>query len=220
MSPYAKLKHVLFHRDEYPIVEVGVAAAVITLAFGMTVRSVALAHDPWIAIAALFATWLFVDAVSYLIHYAFDTWDFEWNAQIKLIAHDFKTHHEDYSRVVRNGALRNGTIWLSLYFVLPELLLSLCFERGGFWAIFWTGQAFLSALVPDVHRCSHMKAPGVIRVLQRCRILISPREHFHHHPGVEGDHRTDWALFNGWMNRPLNVLFASSFDWRREKVRG
>lgn len=210
-----RLKEILFQRDDHPHIEVGVAATVILLAFVTTLRALFLSESLLRAGAALLATWLAVDAVTYLIHYAFDTWDFEWNAQLKLIAFDFKTHHEDYNRVVRNGALRNGTVWLSLYLVLPELLLSLCFARGGFWSVFWAGQAFLSALVPDVHRWSHMKAPAVIRALQRSRILISPREHFHHHPGIEGDHRTDWSLFNGWTNRLLNPFFASSFSWRR-----
>lgn len=205
-----KLKQILFRRDDHPRVEMGVAATIIVLAFATTIRDVLAAKSAAVAILALAATWLVVDAVSYLIHYAFDTWDFAWNAQLELIASDFKSHHEDYQRIVRNGPLKNGTIWLSLYLVLPELLLSLCFERGGFWSVFWAGQAFTSALVPDVHRWSHMKAPRIVRLLQRARVLISPTLHSRHHPGTNGDHRNDWALFNGWTNPVLNLLFAGS----------
>jgi hypothetical protein len=68
-----KLGEVLFHRDDHPHVEVGVAATVILLAGVVTLRSLFLSERLWIAGAALLATWLAVDAMSYLIHYAFDT---------------------------------------------------------------------------------------------------------------------------------------------------
>jgi hypothetical protein len=208
----------MFNRDAYPHVEVGVSATVIGMASLLTIRSCWVAPDPRSTVAALLLAWFLVDAKTYLIHYAFDTWEFGWNPMLKLIAHEFKTHHEDYNRVVRNGPLLNGTLYLSILLIVPELALSFLFAPG-FAPVFVCALAFLSALVPDVHRWSHMKAPAPVRVLQRCGILISPREHFHHHPGVEGNHRTDWALFHGWTNQILNPFFASSFSWRRDASR-
>lgn len=152
-------------------------------------------------------TWLLVDVLSGVVHWALDTYGSPQTPLIGPVIGDFRHHHVDQSAILDKGFLECcGGAAVPALGVLALLDL----------AVWWTGSVVLlgvgivfisgSVLTNYIHRHAHHPAPTpVMRALQRLRLVLPPAEHRRHH---RGDHRRGYGITNGWSNPLLERLGA------------
>jgi len=149
----------------------------------------------WAAAAALVAGYLAADLVSGLVHWFSDTYFEERTPVIgRLLIQPFREHHRDPAGITRHGAAElTGNSALAL---LPVMLWGPP-ESGvlGVWILSFA----LSLMATNViHRWAHAgEVNGVVRALQRARLILPPEHHARHHAG---DHRSAYCITSGWCD--------------------
>ena len=202
------------HRSGHSVAHVlcalGVAAAV-PLHLVLTLRLVAgldaAAGLPFLAGLALGA--LAADLFTGLVHWGCDTWG---SARTPLIGptliHSFREHH------VHPEAMREHD-WVFVNrepAIAATVALAALLTPAGAGAIAGHPllQGFLCAFIGlgaganQLHAWAHAeRAPGVVRWLQRRRLVLSPNAHARHHHAPNLD---AYCISSGWLNPPLDAI--------------
>jgi ubiquitin-conjugating enzyme E2 variant len=158
---------------------------------------------------ALFAGFLAADLASGVVHWFCDAWaDPRWPMVGPALIRTFREHHSDASAIVRHDfAETNGAT--ALIALLPlGIAQALPTEPGHTWATLLA--AFLGALAGFVactgqfHKWAHHpRPPGLVRLLQRARLVLSPEHHARHHVPPFDRH---FCITSGWLDPVLEHL--------------
>ncbi len=150
----------------------------------------------------LIATILLVDFGSGFIHWAEDTFGTEDTPVLgNRIIKPNVLHHTNGYAFVRNSWFHSSRDLL----YAGVVLLAVC------WLIdFLTWHVFLSIFLMvnanQIHKWSHLspaRIPALIKILQKLRILQSPRHHANHH---KGDKNTHYCVITDFTNPVLDKL--------------
>jgi ubiquitin-conjugating enzyme E2 variant len=151
-------------------------------------------------IAVVVSAVLAADFVSGLVHFLADNFG---NPDTPLLGRmfifPFREHHVDPLAITRHGFLEtNGA---SCLVALPALAATLLFTTSGEHTLLrFSILAFLMAifLTNQIHKWAHTShPPHTVRLLQRCRIILSPRSHAIHHTAP---HDSNYCITTGWLN--------------------
>jgi hypothetical protein len=158
-------------------------------------------------LAGLLLGMLAADAITGLVHWAFDTWGSPrtpWLGPSLIRA--FREHHRDPEAIGRHAWIevnREPAVAAGLGFVILGLAPSPLAERPAVHAFAWTLLS-LGALANQVHRWAHQAHPPLpVRWLQVCGLILSPARHARHH---RPPHARAYCIANGWLNGPLDAL--------------
>ncbi len=182
------------------------AAALLLGALGYRITSRLDLWQWWVpvALAGGIAT---ADFGSGLVHWLADTWGRDDLPVIgRRLLVPFRVHHinpDDFLR--RSFVDTNGDVALVTIPVLMGLLATpLDTAWGGPVALFGLGLCGVGALTNQIHQWAHMPAaPGPIRLLQTCGLLLGRAEHATHHQRPYDAH---YCITTGWCNRPLEAI--------------
>lgn len=163
----------------------------------------------WMPLAALVGI-LFADFVSGLVHWAFDTWgSVDTPFFGRLAIRTFRHHHVDAKAITRHDFVEtNGhNFGLALSVGVTGLLYidaataSLFDVFAGMSAAF---SVFFVSLTSQIHKWAHAdRAPFVVQLLQRARIILSPEHHANHHAAP---YNRNYCITVGWLNGPLRSI--------------
>ena len=72
--------------------------------------------------------------------------------------------------------------------------------------------AFFGSLTSQIHKWAHMeRAPWIVQMLQRARLILSPGHHSGHH---SAPYNRDYCITVGWLNGPLRYIrFFEMLEW-------
>jgi ubiquitin-conjugating enzyme E2 variant len=182
----------------------------------------------WTPLAALVGL-LFSDFISGFVHWMFDTWGSVDTPIVgKLAIRTFRHHHVDAKAMTRHDFIEtNGhNITLTtvlgfsgLVFVIPNP------AEASLYAVFLV-QCMLCATVftcmtSQIHQWAHQDEsdrPGVIKLLQRARLILEPKHHDVHHTAP---YARNYCITVGWMNGPLRAIrFFETLEWVITTVTG
>lgn len=163
----------------------------------------------WMPLAAL-SGMLFADFISGLVHWAFDTWgSVETPVLGRLAIRTFRHHHVDEKAITRHDFVEtNGhniglaviPAALGVYEVAPEAATL----PQVFFGMCCACAALSVSLTSQVHKWAHQdRAPRVVQLLQRARLILSPAHHAAHHAAP---HTRNYCITVGWMNGPLRTV--------------
>lgn len=156
---------------------------------------------PWFCVAVPAGLFL-SDWMSGLVHWATDTWFSEvFFCRTISIARE---HHIFPGNIVGYGIrdYLGYSSWPTVLIVGPLVLiltLSLEISNGAFFAVIvCTEIALVMVFGTYAHRLGHVRSNSrIIRMLQRCRLLITPAYHAVHH---SARHDIRYCVINGWAN--------------------
>lgn len=157
---------------------------------------------------------LAADLVSGVVHWGFDTWGTSRErGLLARLVRDFRAHHREPRAMVRGDWIDvNGESAIAVGSVLAVASLAgvpgrLAEAPGSYAALLvWAG---LSGAANQIHYWAHHpKPPAAVRLLQRCRLILPPRQHALHHTKA---HRQAYCIALGWLDALLDGLGA----WRR-----
>jgi len=166
------------------------------------------ARSIFIVLAALLAA----DFASGLVHWAADTWGRQdWPLVGERLIRPFRVHHANPRDLCERRFVDcNGDV---ATLTLPVLAWAAVAPAG---AAAEFALAFAVAILPvnQIHKWAHQgaQAPRLVRLLQRSRLILGPRNHASHH---RAPFASDYCIVNGWCN-PL--LRASGFFAALEAV--
>jgi plasmanylethanolamine desaturase len=170
----------------------------------------------WVC-AAGFASWLFADFMSGLVHWAADNWGQEsWPVLGAGFIRPFREHHVlpralcDHDWIELNG---NNCIVCVPMLTIPYFWDAANFNTSSlFWQSFIVGTAFWTLGTNQFHAWAHSESPPLFaRILQRVGIILSvPHHDVHHQP----PHAGNYCITSGKMNPVLRrVRFFESCEW-------
>jgi palmitoyl-[glycerolipid] 3-(E)-desaturase len=143
------------------------------------------------------------DLISGLLHVVLDNPRSLQLAPIRGLAEGFQRHHENPARIYEMP------LYQHLYVMhLPLTLLfvaTLPFGNAGMHVVFLSMVVALH-LMQMAHLWAHLppeRVPGVVRFLQRTRVLLSKPQHDLHH---REPYDKDFCIMTGICNRPLNLV--------------
>jgi ubiquitin-conjugating enzyme E2 variant len=163
----------------------------------------------WVPLAALIGM-LMADFTSGFMHWAFDTWGKVDTPILGAVAiRTFRHHHVDQKAITRHDFIEtNGhnfglamSVTISGLFYLEPSEATLPQVFLGMMLCFW---AFFTSWTSQIHKWAHMdKAPRVIQLLQRARLILNPEHHAGHHTAP---YVRNYCITVGWMNGPLRAV--------------
>ena len=184
----------------------------------------ALPSAPWLALTAVFLSYLAADFVSGLVHWAADTWGTpEWPIAGKALIRPFREHHVDAKAITRHDFVEtNGNnCAISVPVAIAVALVPQGPERASafFGAAFTFGLLFFVLLTNQFHKWAHTdEPPRVVRLLQRWHIVLPPDHHALHHAAPFDKH---YCITVGWLNEPLHrIRFFRAMEWLIAGVTG
>jgi hypothetical protein len=149
---------------------------------------------------------LFADAVSGLVHWAFDRFgDAATFLLGPLAIRTFREHHETPNAMSTHDWLETNGHNIGLAIVL---------SGSGTWhvwhhgvdggAVFYALSCIVVSVTSQLHKWAHSEVcPGWVRLLQRLGLILSPESHaLHHAPPYE----RHYFVATGWLNRPAAAL--------------
>lgn len=160
-----------------------------------------------LALAGALVGVLAADALTGLVHWSCDTWGDErtpWLGPTLIRA--FREHHESPGRMLEHP-------W-------THVNREPCLAAAAAWGLLWLpaarhalahrpfGHALLCAFIAcgaaanQLHAWAHMqRPPALVRLAQRCGLLLSPERHARHHrpPRAQA-----YCVATGWMNPVLD----------------
>jgi ubiquitin-conjugating enzyme E2 variant len=149
---------------------------------------------------------LVADLVSAVAHWFCDTFFDSKTPLLGAVIGPFRLHHHDPDAFRRHDVCeRNRNNCLA---ALPLLALVHCLTPR----VAETGRPFVGAMLAvvaialasatQIHAWAHDRhAPGPVRWLQRCGILLSRERHARHHREA---HDRSYGIVNGWVNGALD----------------
>jgi len=150
----------------------------------------------------LIATILLVDFGSGVIHWMEDTF---WTEKTPVIGNRIikpnVLHHTNGYAFVRNSWFHSSRDLL----YAGGILLAICWVTGFLsWHVYLS--VFLMVNANQIHKWSHSnqaRVPVVVKILQKLRILQTPRHHANHHKGEKNTH---YCVITDFMNPILDRL--------------
>lgn len=191
-----------YSRTQRLLESLAVGAFVLLLAWSLW-RSAAL--PAWQLAAAALAGWLAADFLSGLVHWALDTFG---SVRTPLVGpwfiRPFREHHDDPQAMARHDFVEtNGSSCLG---ALPLLVAAALLPVSAAQA--FCGFASLGLLLTNqCHKWAHLQAGPLVKLAQRCGLILRPEHHRIHHQPPYASH---YCTASGWMNAPLQ---AAGF-WR------
>lgn len=157
------------------------------------------------------------DFLTATVHWACDTWGSE---QTPWLGHGlirgFREHHRDPSAMVEHSWIEvNGEAATAglIALIVFNLLIGSDLRSGlgtlGSWTQVFVASLFLStagvsAFTNQLHYWAHAShPPGIVSVLQRAGMILSPVEHARHH---RSPHLHGYCISTGWLNRPMDAM--------------
>jgi hypothetical protein len=172
--------------------------------------------SPVVAAAAVVTGFFVADFVSGVVHWLFDTW-FSPDTPVigRAFVRTFREHHADPSAICRHDFIEtNGSNMIAggILVVAGHLVETACDVAtdaavtacAAFAAASLLVAGVLTAVTSQIHKWAHEReAPRVVRLLQRARLILSPRAHACHHaaPFDRG-----YCITSGWLNEALERL--------------
>ena len=168
---------------------------------------------------ALASAYVAADFVSGFVHWMGDTWG---SRQMPVLGpaliRPFREHHEDPKAMTRHDWVEtNGAnCMIALPGAVAALLIPL--DDGPWQAHRHFGAMFFGALIVwvmatnQIHKWAHTDVPpGLVRLLQRWRVILNPAHHALHHGAPYDRH---YCITTGWLNAPLGALrFFRVLEW-------
>ncbi len=191
------------------------ASIVAALALDATLASRVLrgfgAHSPGLGalVAAALGAYVAADVLSGIVHFlgdSFGTVDTPWLGTTFVLP--FRSHHTHPEAIAEHDFIEtNGNnAFATLLPVVPTLLL-VPVEAGGAatgLGCFVLVLALLLLFTNQIHKWAHVAAPpGVVRMLQRAGILLSPERHAAHH---SPPYRGGFCVVSGHANGVLDPI--------------
>ena len=128
---------------------------------------------------------------------------------------DFKLHHSNMADITRAGfeelflRLLPGT---AVYVMITSFLI-VFFDRGFQWSYVVLVSSFSLLMTQYIHKWAHTsKAPLVVKVLQKLRIITPVKSHAKHHL----DTRFNYCLINGWSNPLINGIMRVFYSLKNK----
>ena len=164
--------------------------------------------------------WLIADFTSGVAHFIADNVGTEKTPVIgRLVIAPFREHHAQPEAMLKHGFLeRNGNSalislvaisWVPFYSGTNALVLWLAYSclSTGLWVL----------ITNQIHAWAHQEKPiGLIRALQKSRILLSPQHHGRHHaafdPGPDAPRGSNYCITSGFCDRLLNPVAGRYLD--------
>jgi hypothetical protein len=154
-----------------------------------------------------FVGFLGADFISGFVHWMADTWGTPDTPLVgKTLIRTFREHHIDQKAITRHDFIEtNGSnMWGGSSMLTFALIIgggdrshSLAQSSLLFFAIF-------VALTSQIHRWAHMETPPLlVRMLQRCRLLLTAAHHEKHHTAPFD---RSYCITSGWLNAPLHSI--------------
>lgn len=145
------------------------------------------------------------DLISGLLHVVLDNPRSLDLAPIRGLAQGFQRHHQNPSNIYEMPLYQHLYV---MHMPLTFLFLAvLPFGKAGMYVVFLSMVIALHVM-QMAHLWSHLppeKVPGVVRVLQKGRVLLRKQQHDLHHVAP---YDKDFCIMTGVCNRPLNVAVA------------
>ena len=174
----------------------------------------------WVAFScALVVSYLVSDLVSGLVHWTFDHVLDERSPVLgPNFVQPFREHHDDPTGITRHDFIElNGNTCIAAAPVLAATLVALDPANGNTATVF--GVAFVvffatwTVMTNQFHQWSHQAdPPRVVRLLQRCRIILSRDHHaVHHNPPFDTRYCITSGIMNRWIDRSGLLLAAESW---------
>ena len=176
----------------------------------------------WPILLMIFLGLAGADFVSGVVHWAGDTWGTEKTPVVGWrLVRPFRFHHAHPLDMLKSNFFTTngdnmlpGLPFLLIPFVMPLEPVGWLWAAVFVWAVgvfaMWTSQ---------FHKWAHMKHPPLVaRVLQRCRLILSPRHHLRHH---KDPYQTNYCITTGWCDPILTrIRFFPVMEWMISKLTG
>ncbi len=182
-------------------------AALLALGHGVQLAGLIEASNAISLIAGLLLGALAADGLSGLVHWACDTWGSESTPWLGPgLIHSFREHHRDPRAMLEHDWIEvNGEVAAAACAGLVVLTLAgsaLDLRQYPFAYAFIVSSIGVSALANQLHQWAHtIEPPGLVRVLQRTRLILTPSLHELHH---QSPHTTGYCISTGWLNPALD----------------
>jgi ubiquitin-conjugating enzyme E2 variant len=152
---------------------------------------------------------IIADFMSGMIHWACDTWGSTSTPILgQLAIRTFREHHVDEKAIIGHDFVEtNGHNYaLSVIVSVGGLL-----ADSPWWQACLLSAAVFVALTSQIHKWAHMEtAPWLVRVLQKCGVILSPAHHAGHH---RAPHTRNYCITVGWLNPVLRAIrFFEAFE--------
>jgi ubiquitin-conjugating enzyme E2 variant len=147
------------------------------------------------------AAYLLADLLSGIVHWAGDTLGDEkagWFGPAFSLP--FREHHKDPREIASHGFVEtNGNTGIVALTPLAAGHVFMAPRGLGFYAgVFIAGLTLFGLATNQCHKWAHrLHPPRMVRLLQRCGLVINPDHHDRHH---KWPHRTHYCVLSGWMN--------------------
>jgi len=172
---------------------------------------------PFLALTALFLSYVAADFVSGLVHWAADTWGTpDWPLAGKALIRPFREHHVDQKAITRHDFVEtNGNnCAISVPVAIGVALIQQGPGRASafFGATFTFGLLFFVFLTNQFHKWAHTdEPPRLVDLLQRWHLVLPRDHHALHHAAPFEKH---YCITVGWLNEPLHrVRFFRFMEW-------
>ena len=169
------------------------------------------------AVFAIVLGMLLADLTSGTVHWMFDTWGTVRTPVVGALAiRTFREHHVDEKAMLQHDFIETNGHNCALSIILSG---SGIHAASQFTAYCMMSGAIFIAFTSQIHKWAHMdRPPGLVRLLQRMRIILSPVHHHSHHVAP---HTRNYCITTGWLDGPLRVLRVwETLEWLISFVTG
>ena len=150
-------------------------------------------------------TFFLTDLLSGLLHVILDNPRSLDIGPIRGLAEGFQRHHEDPTKIYRMPLYEHLYVMhLPLTLIL---LIALPFHQPRMYVVFLAMVVSLH-LMQMAHLWAHLptkRVPGLVRVLQKSKLLLSKPQHGRHH---RPPYNQNFCIFTGMCNPPLNAAVS------------
>jgi hypothetical protein len=182
------------------------AAATLLVCVGWRIASTVGFWHWWVPLALLGGV-AAADFGSGLVHWGADTWgrdDYPLIGRRVLVP--FRVHHINPDDFLHRTFIdTNGDVaFLTLLPLAGLLAVPLDTAWGGPLVVVGFASCAFGGMTNQIHQWAHKPTPpGVVRMLQRCGVLLSRTAHAVHHDRPYDCH---YCITTGWCNRPLEAI--------------